>query len=578
MKQAQAELYSVSEAGKNGVISRLIKVEVKLLRGLNYFELLGSEGQTLRECKGRVRAAIESAGFTFPRRHITVGLFPAELRKVGSHFDLPIALGILMASGQFRSEEKILAWGELDLNGRISSLPLPMPAPEDIDGAEAVWRGETIGGNIEAGEASSVHSVEADEGDGCAPDSGGKKAGGEYLMICGEGGLTGGIRQEESFCLRDLEQLHVLAQHSTNHISLEDRKQLSVQWNARFLPRKKNLDFVLEKLRRLEKTEDAEEISSVFGQEQALRVLSLGLTSAHPTVFLGAAGCGKSMISRAARRLFFQVRRHEILLDEDYFLRQWNSSDPSSLIPRSLVFSSSVTRARIEGGPRVGASARERVGSGVIFLDELLRFSSSGTEGVKTLLDELAEGSDSEESTQISGAIPYFLAAANPCPCGRWFERDRPCRCEEERIRRYWRKFPAPMKERIHIWLSMFSLPQEQLAESLTTRGESGEERAAKIAEVRTEVRRRAKDLGLSRWQNSCLSVRDLRREELVSTRAAQRAMNISRSFKLSLRSYHHLLRVARSIADFEGHREIETDDLLEAASYRLEQRLAELE
>ncbi|MDO5732942.1 MAG: ATP-binding protein [Eubacteriales bacterium] len=503
---------------------REIRIEVVIRPGLPYFELLGGADRVLRESRGRVRAAIESAGFKYPRSHIIVSLTPADQFKSGSTYDLAIALAILQASRQIPSELEFSALGELDLRAKV------------LDTVEEEMRRRVLD-SIQAGRWTCNEF---------------------FLLPLGNEAST----LDHCFELSGLEEIKHFAEIWTT----EDREAFHLWLRRRRQQFQKQLkpEALVEALEGELAQNQGPELELVFSQESALWALAMAIAGRHPCVFLGSPGCGKSHISRASRRFFLKLLiRSWKEYGEDLWDLRGDRSHPY------LEVSPSLTRAQFLGGPRQGRGAIELARGGILYFEELLHFRLDILRDLRQILDAV-QGLGAAEKELVQAADFLFLASANPCPCGQLFENRCLCHCNDGDIERYWKRFSNALIDRISLWPELRQVPSSDYASGLSYSNEDLESLSTAILKARIMQIDRYRRGEASSPFNACLDASSLGNEAIIAHEIQELAASMADVFHLSVRSYQNLLRLTRSLADLHGHEEICEADLLEAAAYRL--------
>ena len=659
MDQVPVTIFTLAR-NKEGL--RPVQVDVKLYRGLPRFDLLGLCDASVRESRGRIRAALESAGFILPRQHIVVSLSPASLRKRGSEYDLPIAVGILMASGQVPRIDALFALGELDLQSRVRmdwdarywDFWREM-ARREIKVLLPNWiRADSLG---EASSALCVGPFETDLNGHPKSFEEMQTARPAFTENQGRGGIyTLSSLKTLKLLLEQLlkmESVEVVAEtklkeepplqaerassedtgqaieplaeecaalrvlQNPGSMNLHDRHLGLQDWSyhpalARHFPEQASMMQdrapILEEIRKQIRSLEHVDLRMIYGQSQAIRALALCLLGAHPSIFLGAPGCGKSMLARSAKLLQLQVKEIEVIRanakTERRDLERW---------PTFCEVSHTVTPAQLIGGTRTEQSYLERARGGILYLDEIFHFAPGQLDLLKPAFDLGAFSIKEQMDTSREEILAYsqfldsiygapwteskkqalgekdlgkleqdsakdrhffFLATGNPCPCGHRFDRLRPCTCKDHEVERYLKKLKEPFCERIHLWHEMPTQEVTQLSMTVGYQNVEAEKIPEQIYLARLMAQERQKRLGLSQCWNAFLTPQDLGREGVLSETLLKEAESFAERFHLSVRGYHNLLKLTRSIADLEQKEEADLDDLYEAVSYRKEEHV----
>ncbi|GAC1452820.1 MAG: YifB family Mg chelatase-like AAA ATPase [Steroidobacteraceae bacterium] len=495
-----------------GLTAPLVHVEVSLAGGLPVFCIVGLAATVVRESKERVRAALIHSGFEFPAGRITVSLSPADLPKEGGRFDLPIALGILLASGQVRAPltGAPAAWsgceyyGELGLTGELNPVPglLPAAAHAQRHGHELIVPRANA---AEAGAAAPAHA----------------RAAGHLLEVCAH--------------LRGAAPLPLCR---------EGRGAADGRGRARANTR---LD-----------------LADVRGQTHAKRALIIAAAGAHSLLMIGPPGSGKSMLAQRLPDLLPALSPDEALEVAAIAAVSTAGFDPARLGARPF----RTPHHTASAAALVGGSARARPGEvslahhGVLFLDELPEFTRGVLEALREPL-ETGVVSVARSALQVQYPAAFqLIAAMNPCPCGRLGESSGACNCTSAQVQRYRGRISAPLMDRLDLQVEVPRLAAAEFAARGATLP-SSDTAAAAIAAAR-ELQRarqgmcnaRLADAGVMRW--------------CVPDAAGQRLLESAMErFGCSARACTRVLKVARTIADLEGAPRVGAQQVGEALMLR---------
>lgn len=511
-----------------------LDVEVSLTRGLPYYQVVGLGDSAVRESSQRVRLALKSSGFFWPDQRVTVNLSPAWLSKKGTAFDLPIALGILQALGLIPPHLSLAAWGELGSDGKIKSVPAALCY------ADALTAGSGRGSEPAA-----------------ASGSGGAKA--SPLIV---------IQPKEAE--EELVRYHSGGIYAANLHDLLDRLN-GPRFIADYVPYTRKTDLLGRA--EAEPLPDQAEQRPVKLQEAAWKAVMIAAAGAHHLLLLGAAGCGKTTLARASRYLLPPLDH------DDLYRRALNCafcSMPAEEMRRTLTVPFraphySITPAGLLGGSRSYPLGEVSLADrGILFLDEISEYSAATLNMLRQPLEDHFVRRHRDGRIVQYPARFILLAAANPCPCGLLFEKEQHCTCAAHELRRYEQKFANPFFDRIDLQTEMLRLETAKLSSSLRTADEDISSCRQKVMAARERQWDRQgggrKDLNdLNGW----IDTADLSAFLAAEPKILHLAEDLADSFKLSVRSYQKLLRVARTIADLAGEEKLGEEHLLEAFTYK---------
>ena len=496
---------SVQTLGISGICGSPVSCECFISNGLPGFEIVGLPDAAVKEARERVRAAVKSSHLKFPVSRITVNLAPASQKKAGTHYDLPILLSILAASGEVRPPREDCAFlGEVSLDGMIRGvsgvLPMALAA---------------------------------------------KQAGIRQLYVPAENAA-------EATLARGPEVIPV---HTVTELAEGLNGLAQLQPEPLWVP---------------EQTREPEpDFRDVLGQENVKRALEIAAAGSHNVLLIGPPGSGKSMLSKRLPSILPDMTWKESLEVSQIYSVMGMLSSKNPLVTRRPFRSPhhTVSNAGLVGGgsnPKPGEISLAH--KGVLFLDELPEFRKDSLDLMRQPLED-----GKVTISRVSGSTTYpadfmMVCAMNPCKCGWYGDPSGRCKCSQQSVENYQSRISGPMLDRIDIIVEVASVHFEDLRSRAEAEA-SGAVKERVNAARRIQLERFGDGSGMC---NARMGPQELRSYCALSDDCAAIMKQAFDTMGLTARSYDRILRVARTIADLDGSREITLPHLAEAIQYRL--------
>lgn len=491
----------------HGLEGFIVDVQVDVAGGLPCWEIVGLPDVSIREAKERVRTAIKNSGYEFPSRRIVINLAPATIKKVGSAFDLPIAIAILLATENINEFdfENVAFVGELSLDGNVHSITGILPM-----------------------------CIEA------------KKLGIKEIVVPKENAKEASI----------VDGINVIPVSSLNQVVAYLNKSIKInpeKFNSNELIKSNqvyNLDF-----------------SEVKGQKNIKRAIEVAASGGHNCMLIGSPGSGKTMMARRIPTILPKLSFEEALEVTKIHSVAGNISENSPLIiNRPFRFPHhTISKTSLVGGgaiPKPGEISLAHYG--VLFLDELPEFEKSTLEVLRGPLEDGKITISRVNATLTYPSKFMLVASMNPCPCG-YYGSDKECSCSNQAINKYLGKISGPLLDRIDIQVEVSSVKYKNL--NSNTQEETSEQIRKRVEETRKIQLERYKECGI--YSNSELTPKLIEKYCKLDEKSKIILEKAFNKLGLSARAYARILKVARTIADMDKSENIQSNHLLEAIQYR---------
>ncbi len=493
----------------HGIDAISITIEVNISRGIN-FNMVGLPDSAVKESQERIHAALENRGYKWPGKKIVINMAPADIRKEGSAYDLPIAIGILGASEQLKSErfEHYVLMGELSLDGSIQAIKGSLPMA--IEARNKGFKGIILP-KANANEAAIVNNLE----------------------------VFGAENIEEVFQFFEGEDSLELF-----HIDTRDE----------FFNRLNEFEFDFE---------------DVKGQENIKRALEIAAAGGHNAIMIGPPGSGKTMLAQRIPSILPPLNLHEALETTKIHSVAGLMSPNDSLIsvrPFRSPHHTISDVALVGGGTYPQPGEISLAHHGVLFLDELPEFKRTVLEVMRQPIENRNITISRAKFTVDYPASFMLIASMNPCPCGYYNHPDKACVCGPGVVQKYLNKISGPLLDRIDLHVEVTPVPFREL--SKIQRSEKSSAVRERVIAARKIGEERFKD-NPGVFANAQMNSKLLRKHCQINEAGSELLKNAMEKLGLSARAYDRILKVSRTIADLEGSENINNEHLSEAIQYR---------
>ncbi len=489
----------------NGLKGYIINIQVDVSNGLPCFEIVGLPDISIRESKERVRTALRNSGFEVLSRKTIINLAPATIKKEGSFFDLPIAIGYLASTGQISKERlnNVAFIGELSLDGKINRMNgiLPVCIEARRLGIETI-----IIPNENLKEASII----------------------DRINIYGANNLK--------------EVVNFLNYGKTLN-------EMHTKWEELKSEHRFNIDF-----------------AEVKGQHFAKRAIEIAAAGGHNIILIGNPGCGKTMLAQRITTILPELTFEESLETTKIHSIAGKLNEEEQIVfnrPFRTPFHNITKTALIGGGQYPKPGEISLANYGILYLDEITQFNKELLEFLRIPLED-HKVTISRINTQVTYPCNFMLVASmNPCPCGYYGSKVKKCTCDDKAIKKYFNKISGPLLDRIDIQVR---IPESDY-KLINTQEENSATIKERVTRARNIQFKRYKHESV--FNNSSLTPSLIKKYCVLDLNSKRLLDNAFEKLGLSLRGYNKILKVARTIADLEGMEKIQSKHIAEAIQFR---------
>ncbi len=501
-----SRVQSASTLGLNG---QIINIEVDMTQGLPGITIVGLPDTSINEAKERIRLGLKNSGIVLPQKRFVLNLAPAEVKKIGTGYDLPMAMAILKALELIQfSEQEYIILGELGLDGSIRGVQGVLPIAKYAQSQGIPYLIIPLANAHEASLVENIH----------------------ILAIQHIQELIDHFNPQVSYTIKPIPHYHFEPQPIVSDIDM----------------------------------------SYIRGQKLAKRALEIAAAGAHNVLMSGPPGAGKTLLSRTIPTILPMMDRDEVLEVSQLYSIAGNLSDEQPLIlnrPFRAPHHTASSISLIGGGsfPKPGEISLAH--RGVLYMDEFPEFPRLVLESLRQPLEDRIITISRAQGSLTFPADFMLIASQNPCPCGYLTDKDRECICTQAQIVRYQQKISGPLLDRIDMLIQVEKVKTEELIQPSETREESSESIRKRVEKAREIQKTRFKDMGIK--TNSEMNIKQIQSICVVDKQSQELLTQAIKKMNLSARAYNRILKLSRTIADLAQAENIQIHHIAEALQYR---------
>ena len=496
-------------AAVQGISATVVTIEVNCTKGIQFF-LVGLPDNAVRESHERIISALQVSGYKFPRNRIVINMAPADIRKEGSAYDLPLALGVLAAAEEISADKlsQYIMMGELSLDGSLQ--PVKGVLPIAIKAREEGFKGFILP-KQNAREAAVVNDLD----------------------------------------VYGVDNIKEVIEFINNKRDLD---LTVVNTREEFYAKQQDFDF---------------DFADVRGQESVKRALEVAAAGGHNLIMVGAPGSGKSMLAKRLPSILPPFTLHESLETTKIHSVAGKIDRGTSLMaqrPFRAPHHTISNVAMVGGGSFPQPGEISLAHNGVLYLDELAEFNRNVLEVMRQPLEDRTITISRARFSVDYPAGFMLISSMNPCPCGYYNHPNRPCLCPPGAVQKYMNRISGPLLDRIDIQVEIVPVPFEKISEQRPSEASSNvRERVIKARAI--QEKRFENHEGI--YCNAQMNSKQLHEFAVPDAAGLARLKSAMEKLSLSARAYDRILKVSRTIADLEGSVNIEARHLAEAINYR---------